>query len=52
MKKQYKSSIIKNDKITNKNNCDGVPLKSSIASEVIFRFWAKNKKCIVGIYGD
>ena len=32
MKKQYKSSIIKNHKITNKNVFDGVPLKGYVAS--------------------
>ena len=32
MKKQYKSLIIKNNKITNKNVFDGVPLKGYIAS--------------------
>ena len=32
MKKQYKSSIIKNHKITNKKNFDGVPLKGYVAS--------------------
>ena len=38
MKKQYKSSIIKNNKIK-KMFFDGVPLKGS----VIFRFCARNK---------
>ena len=52
MKKQYKSSIIKNHKITNKKN-DGVPLQGYAASEVIFRFRAKNKKkSLVGISSD
>ena len=32
MKKQYKSSRIKNHKITKKNNFDGVPLKGYVAS--------------------
>ena len=32
MKKQYKSSIIKNHKITKKIFFDGVPLKGYIAS--------------------
>ena len=32
MKKQYKSSMIKNNKITKKNFLDGIPLKSYIAS--------------------
>ena len=44
MKKQYKSSIIKNHKITNKNFFAGVPLKGYVASKVIFRFRARNKK--------
>ena len=53
MKKQYKSSIIKNHKITNKQRkIDGVPLKGYGASEGIFRFRAKDKKCIVGISSD
>ena len=32
MKKQYKSSIIKNCKITKQNVFDGVPLKGYVAS--------------------
>ena len=44
MKKKYKSSIIKNHKITNKKKFDGVPLKGYLASEVIFRFCTRNKK--------
>ena len=32
MKKQYKSSIIKNRKIQKKNFFDGVPLKGYVAS--------------------
>ena len=44
MKKQYKSSIIKIHKITNKISLDGVPLKGYATSYVIFRFRAKNKK--------
>ena len=32
MKKEYKSSRIKNHKITNKNFFDGVPLKGYLAS--------------------
>ena len=40
MKKQYKSSIIKNHKITEKNFFDGVPLQDY----VIFRFCARNQK--------
>ena len=31
MKKQYKSSIIKNQKITQKKFLDGVPLKGYVA---------------------
>ena len=41
MKKQYKSSMIKNHKITKKNFFDGVPLKGYV---VILRFCARNKK--------
>ena len=53
MKKQCKSSIIKNHKITPKKNFDGVPLKGYVASEVIFRFCARNKKTsIVGISSE
>ena len=32
MKKQYKSSVIKNHKITSKNVFDGVPLTGYVAS--------------------
>ena len=32
MKKQYNSSIIKNHRITNKKNFDGVPLKGYVAT--------------------
>ena len=32
MKKQYKLSIIKNHKITNKKSFNGVPLKGYVAS--------------------
>ena len=32
MKKQYRSSRIKNNKITEKNSFDGVPLKGYVAS--------------------
>ena len=46
MEKQYTSSIIKNHKITKKKKSffDGVPLKSYVASSVIFRFCARNQK--------
>ena len=44
MKKQYKSSKLKYHKITNKKKFDGVPIKGYVASEVIFRFRAKNEK--------
>ena len=44
LKKQYKSSIIKNHKITQKKIFDGVPLKSYVASRVIFRFCARYQK--------
>ena len=57
MKKQYKSSrnhkIIKKKKKKKKKN--GVPLKGYVASSVIFRFGARNKKkkkYIVGISSD
>ena len=43
MKKQYKSRI-KNHKITQKNVFDGIPLKGYVASKVIFRFGARNRK--------
>ena len=44
MKKQYKSSIIKNNIITKKNFFGNVPLKGYVASLVSFRFCARNKK--------
>ena len=46
MKRQYKSSITKNHKIKKKKIFffDGIPLKGYVASEVIFRFSARNKK--------
>ena len=43
MRNQYKSSRIKNNKITNKKICDGVPLKGYVASKVILRFGTRNK---------
>ena len=43
MKKQYKSSIIKNPKITKTIFFCGVPLKGYVASKVIFRFGTRNK---------
>ena len=43
-KKRYKSSRIKNHKITHKKKFDGVPLKGYVASLVIFRFGARNLK--------
>ena len=53
MKKEYKSSIIKNHRITNKNLFDSVSLKGSVASSVTFRFRTKNKKNKhFGIYSD
>ena len=49
MKKQYKSSIIKNHKITKKGGFFyGVPLKGYVASSVIFRFCARNQKTHCG----
>ena len=41
MKKQYKSSITKNHRIT---FFDGVPLKGYVTSSVIRRFCTRNKK--------
>ena len=43
MKKQFKSSIIKNHKITTKTFFDSFPLKGSVASLVILRFRTRNK---------
>ena len=43
VKKQYKSSIIKNHKIKEKK-IDGVPIKDFVVSLVIFRFCARNEK--------
>ena len=49
MKKQNKSWIIKNHKITKKKIFLMVfPLKGYVASEVIFRFRTKNKKMHCG----
>ena len=48
MKKQCKSSIIKNYKITKKKLFDGVPLKGYVTSYVIFRFRARNQKKYCG----
>ena len=42
MKKQYKSSIIKKNKITTNILFDGVPSKGYVASRGIFRFGARN----------
>ena len=42
MKKQYKSSIIKNHNNYKKKH--GVPLKGYVASYVIFRFGTRNIK--------
>ena len=44
MKKKCKSSITKNHKIEKKIFFDGFPLEGNVASEVIFRFCARNKK--------
>ena len=53
MKKHYKSSIIKNHKITKtKFFFDGVPLKGYVASGVIFDLAPEIKKRIVGISSD
>ena len=42
IRKQFKSSIIKNHKITNKKIFDGVSFKDYVASKVIFRFLIRN----------
>ena len=42
MKKLYKSSKIKNHKITKKKVFDGVPLKGYVASKLCFRFGTRN----------
>ena len=47
MRKQYKSSKIKNTKIT-KHFFMGVPLKGYVAFKVIFRFGARNEKQYCG----
>ena len=47
MKKQCKSSRSKNHKIT-KKKFHGVPLTGYVASQVIFRFGARNKKMYCG----
>ena len=47
MRKPYKSSKIKHEKIT-KKKLMGVPLKGYVASEVIFRFGARNEKQYCG----
>ena len=44
MKKQRKSSITKNHKITRTDFFHGVPSKRYVASSVIFRFCARNKE--------
>ena len=48
LKKQYKSSTMKNHKITEKSFFGGVPLKGYVASSVIFRFCARNQKQLCG----
>ena len=51
--RKTKSSINKNYEFTKKNFFDGVPLKDYVASYVIFRFCARNKKkSIFGISSD
>ena len=53
MKKQYKSPIIKNHRLTPKFFGGGFPLKGYVAALVIFRFCARNKKkSIVGVSSD
>ena len=42
MKKQYKSSRI--IKLQKKNSCECLRLKGYVASSVIFKFGARNKK--------
>ena len=44
IKREYKSSRIKTQKITKKLFWMGVPLKGYVASKVIFRFGARNEK--------
>ena len=45
MKNQYKSSRIKNHRITKKIFLDGVPLKATLRNLLsFFRFGARNKK--------
>ena len=49
MRKQYKSSKIKNEKNYQKKKIlMGVPLKGYVASEVIFRFGARKEKQYCG----
>ena len=48
MKKQYKSSIIQNFKITNKKKIWWCSLKRPVASEVNLRFRSKNEKMNCG----
>ena len=42
MKRQYKSSMINNHKITKNIFFDGVPLKGYVASLSVFRFCTRN----------
>ena len=52
MKKQFKSSIIKNHKITKRKFFDGVPLKGYVASNLFLDLASEIKKSIVGISSD
>ena len=56
MKNQSKLSRIKNDKFTNKKKKKKkkmtFPLKGYVASEIIFKFRAKNKKMHCGNISD
>ena len=48
-KKQYKSSIIKNNEITEKIFFDGVPLRATYPLKLFLHFVPKIKISIVGI---
>ena len=48
MRKRYKSSKIKNKKITKTIFLTGFPLKGYVASQVIFRFGTRNEKQYCG----
>ena len=52
MKKQYKSPIIKNHKITKKTFFDDVRLKGYVASQLFLDSVPEIEKSIVGISSD